>query len=76
MKIEIRDKAIEARIQKQLQITVSRSVEEVLLHLLETQDNRIVGSWTIASRSTQRSSAVLMNSTAAREFPKIGWMHP
>jgi hypothetical protein len=35
--IEIRDAALEARIQKQLQATGSASVEEVLLRLLETQ---------------------------------------
>lgn len=40
MNIEIRDKALEARIQKQLQATGSRSVEEVLLHLLETQEEQ------------------------------------
>ena len=40
MKIEIRDAALEARIQKQLQATGSRSVEEVLLRLLETQEEQ------------------------------------
>lgn len=37
MTIEIRDAAPEARLQKQLKSTGSRSVEELLLHLLETQ---------------------------------------
>ncbi len=40
MNIEIRDAALEARIQKQLQATGSRSVEEVLLRLLETQEEQ------------------------------------
>jgi len=36
MNIEIRDDEVAARLQKQLQLTGSGSVEEVLLHLLET----------------------------------------
>jgi hypothetical protein len=40
MNIEIRDAALEARIQKQLQTTDSGSVEEVLLRLLETQEEQ------------------------------------
>jgi hypothetical protein len=40
VKIEIRDAALEARIQKQLQATGSGSVEEVLVHLLETQEEQ------------------------------------
>jgi len=38
--IEIRDAALEARIQKQLRATSSGSVEEVLLHLLDTQEEQ------------------------------------
>jgi len=38
MNIEIRDAALQARIQKQLEATGSGSVEEVLLRLLETQE--------------------------------------
>ncbi len=38
MNIEIRDAALQARIQKQLQESGSGSVEEVLLRLLETQE--------------------------------------
>jgi hypothetical protein len=38
--IEIRDAALEARIQKQLRATGSGSVEEVLLHLLDTQEEQ------------------------------------
>jgi hypothetical protein len=38
MHIEIRDADLEARIQKQLQVTGSRNIEEVLLRLLETQE--------------------------------------
>jgi hypothetical protein len=40
MNIEIHDAALEARIRKQLQATGSRSVEEVLLRLLETQEEQ------------------------------------
>jgi hypothetical protein len=40
MHIEIRDAALEARIQKQLQSTGSANVEEVLLRLLETQEEQ------------------------------------
>ncbi len=38
MNIEIHDEALKARIQKQLQATGSGSVEEVLAHLLDTQE--------------------------------------
>ena len=40
MNIEIRDAVLEARIKKQLQVTGSSSVEEVLLRLLETQEEQ------------------------------------
>jgi len=40
MTIEIRDAALEARLQKQLKSTGSRSVEELLLHLPETQEEQ------------------------------------
>jgi hypothetical protein len=40
MTIEIRDVSLEARIKKQLQATGSRSVEEVLLRLLDTQEEQ------------------------------------
>jgi hypothetical protein len=46
--IEIRDAALEARIQKQLQATGSRSVEEVLLRLLETQEEQ--DRWLLENR--------------------------
>jgi hypothetical protein len=38
--IEIRDAALAARIQKRLQATGSSSIEEVLAHLLETQEEQ------------------------------------
>jgi len=38
--IEIRDASIEARIQKQLQATGSKTVEEVLVRLLDTQEEQ------------------------------------
>lgn len=40
MNIEIRDAALQARIQRQLQATGAASVEEVLLRLLETQEEQ------------------------------------
>lgn len=40
MNIEIRNASLQARIQKQLEATGSASVEEVLLHLLETQEEQ------------------------------------
>jgi hypothetical protein len=40
MSIEIRDEALEARLKKQLKSSGFRSVEEVLLHLLETQEEQ------------------------------------
>ncbi len=48
MNIEIRDPALEARIQKQLQATGSASVEEVLLRLLETQEEQ--DRWLLENR--------------------------
>lgn len=50
MNIEIRDAAIEARIQKQLRATGSGSVEELLLHLLETQEQQ--DRWLLENRDT------------------------
>jgi hypothetical protein len=50
MNIEIRDAALEARLQKQLQATGSGSVEEVLLRLLETQEEQ--DRWLIENRET------------------------
>jgi hypothetical protein len=38
--IEIRDSALEARIKKQLQATGSESIEEILHHLLKTQEEQ------------------------------------
>jgi hypothetical protein len=46
--IEIRDAALEARIQKQLRATGSGSVEEVLLHLLDTQEEQ--DRWLLENR--------------------------
>ena len=40
MTIEIRDAALEARLQEQLKSTGSCSVEDLLLHLLETQEEQ------------------------------------
>ena len=40
MNIEIRDRELAARIQKQIRATGSSTVEEVLLRLLETQEEQ------------------------------------
>jgi post-segregation antitoxin (ccd killing protein) len=48
MNIEIRDAALEARIQKQLKTTGSRTVEEVLARLLETQEEQ--DRWLLENR--------------------------
>src|SRR5580698_7374587 len=48
MNIEIRDAALQARIQRQLQASGSRSVEEVLLRLLETQEEQ--DRWLLENR--------------------------
>ena len=40
MNIETHNAALQARIQEQMQATGSGSVEEVLLHLLETQEEQ------------------------------------
>jgi hypothetical protein len=48
MNIEIRDAALEARIQRQLQATGATSVEEVLLRLLETQEEQ--DRWLLENR--------------------------
>jgi hypothetical protein len=49
MNFEIRDAALQARIQKQLQATGSGSVEEMLLRLLETQEEQ--DRWLLENRS-------------------------
>jgi hypothetical protein len=48
--IEIHDAALEARIHKQLQMTGSASVEEVLLPLLDTQEEQ--DRWLLENRET------------------------
>ena len=50
MNIEIRDAALEARLQRQLRATGSGSVEEVLLRLLETQEEQ--DRWLVENRET------------------------
>jgi hypothetical protein len=48
MHIEIHDSALEARIRKQIHATGSASAEEVLLHLLETQEEQ--DRWLLENR--------------------------
>jgi hypothetical protein len=59
MIIEIRDPALEARFRKQLQSTGSRSVEEVLLHLLETQEEQ--DRWLSENRESRQLKARPLN---------------
>ena len=49
MNIEIRDSALEARIQKQIQATGAASAEEALLRLLETQEEQ--DRWLLETKS-------------------------
>ncbi len=53
MNIEIRDAALQARLQKQLRAAGSGSVEEVLLRLLETQEEQ--DRWLMENRETINS---------------------
>jgi hypothetical protein len=53
MNIEIRDAALEARIQKQLQATGSRNIEEVLARLLETQEEQ--DRWLLENREANNA---------------------
>jgi predicted transcriptional regulator len=53
MNIEIRDPALEARIQKQLQSKGSRNLEEVLARLLETQEEQ--NRWLLENREANGS---------------------
>jgi hypothetical protein len=48
MNIDIRDAALEARLQRQLEATDSDSVEEVLLRLLEAQEEQ--DRWLVENR--------------------------
>lgn len=50
MNIEIHDAALEARIQKLLRTTGFSSVEEVLLHMVETQEEQ--DRWLLENRAT------------------------
>ncbi len=49
MTIEIRDTALEARMQKQIQATGAASAEEALLRLLETQEEQ--DRWLLEAKS-------------------------
>jgi hypothetical protein len=49
MNIEIQDTALEARLQKQIEATGAVSAEEVLLHLLETQEEQ--DRWLLENKS-------------------------
>ncbi len=48
MNIEIHDTALEARFQRQIEATGAASAEEMLLHLLETQEEQ--DRWLLESR--------------------------
>ncbi|HEY4959932.1 MAG TPA: hypothetical protein VII29_03640 [Terriglobales bacterium] len=53
MNIEIRDEALAARIQRQIQATGSSSVEEFLLRLLETQEEQ--DRWLLENREANNA---------------------
>lgn len=53
MNIEIGDEALESRIQRQLEVTGSSSVEELLLRLLETQEE--ADRWLVANREANNT---------------------
>ena len=53
MNIEIRDPALEARIQRQLQTTGSGSLEEVLLRLLEAKEEQ--DRWLLENREANNA---------------------
>jgi predicted nucleic acid-binding protein len=66
--IEIRDAALDARVQEQHQATGSASVEEVLLRLLETQEEQ--DRWLLENREAinakiRRGIGLLLPSDAA-----------
>ena len=70
MNIEIRDDEVAARLQRQLQLTGSGSVEEVVLHLLETQEEQ--DRWLLESRESndakiQRGIEQLQRGEGVRE---------
>jgi hypothetical protein len=50
MHIDIQDPALEARLQKQIQATGAGSVEEVLNHLLQTQEEE--DRWLLENRES------------------------
>jgi hypothetical protein len=53
MNIEIRDAGIQARLRKQIEATGSDSVEEALVHLLETQEEQ--DRWLLENREAINS---------------------
>jgi predicted transcriptional regulator len=53
MNIEIRDEALAARIQRQIQATGSSSIEEFLLRLLETQEEQ--DRWLLENREANNA---------------------
>lgn len=53
MDIEIRDRQLEARIHKQLERTGSKTVEELLLRLLDTQEEQ--DRWLFENREANRA---------------------
>jgi hypothetical protein len=73
VKIEIRDAALEARIQKQLQATGSDSVEEVLVRLLETQEEQ--DRWLLENREAIDAKIRRgIDQLDLKESPKTSWM--
>ena len=74
MNIEIRDEALAARIHKQLALTGSESVEEVLFHLLETQEEQ--DRWLLVNRelNDEKIRRGLEQLGRGEGVPKTNWM--
>jgi hypothetical protein len=73
MNIEIHDTALEARIQKQIQVTGAASAEEALLRLLETQEEQ--DRWLLENKSAivAKIRRGIDQLDRGEAFPKTDW---
>ncbi len=53
MNIQVRDRDVQARLEKQIAATGSQSIEDVLLHLLETQEEQ--DRWLLENRKLHQA---------------------
>jgi hypothetical protein len=74
MHIEIHDTDLEARIQRQIQVTGAASVEDALLRLLETQEEQ--DRWLLENREAIRAKLRrgLDQLDRGEESRKTSWM--